>query len=70
MGEKVGATNMNKQRGMVLGVVGLIALILGALIVNVRGMPFRGSGLGTILEIIGVVLLVLAGLLIFMRARE
>jgi hypothetical protein len=55
MGEKVETVNMYKQQGMGLGVVGLILLIIGALIVFVPGMPFRGSGLGTILIVLGIV---------------
>ncbi len=58
MGEKVATVKMNKQQDMGLGLVGLILLIVGALIVFVPGMPFRGSGLGTILIVLGIVVLI------------
>lgn len=53
-----------KSGSMSVGVVmaiGIIVLIVGAVIVGVKGAPFRGSGLGTVLLVIGVVLLLVAG---------
>jgi hypothetical protein len=57
MSEKTNSADMMQQRGMLLGVGGLILVIIGALIVFIPGMPFRGSGLGTICIVIGIVLL-------------
>jgi hypothetical protein len=53
----------------VLAFLGIIVLIVGEAIINIRGMPFRGSGLGTLLAIAGVIMLVIAGLRFFMKAR-
>jgi uncharacterized membrane protein YidH (DUF202 family) len=52
-----------KSRNMsvaAVAVIGLIVLIIGALIITVRGAPFRGSGLGTVLLVVGIVLLLVA----------
>ena len=57
MGEKVESADMARQRSMLLMIGGLILVIIGALIVFVPGMPFRGSGLGTICIVIGVLLI-------------
>jgi uncharacterized membrane protein len=53
-----------KSRNMsvaAVAVIGIIVLVVGALIVTVRGAPFRGSGLGTILLVVGIVLLLVGG---------
>ena len=53
-----------KSRNMsvaAVAVIGIIVLIVGAVIVTVRGAPFRGSGLGTVLLVVGIVLLLVAG---------
>jgi uncharacterized membrane protein YidH (DUF202 family) len=52
-----------KSRNMsvaAVALIGIIILIVGAVIVTVRGAPFRGSGLGTILLVVGIVLLLVA----------
>jgi uncharacterized membrane protein (DUF373 family) len=53
-----------KSRNMsvaVVAVIGIIVFIVGAVIVGVKGAPFRGSGLGTVLLVVGIVLLLVAG---------
>ena len=44
-----------------VGAIGIIVLVIGAVIIGVKGAPFRGSGLGTVLLVVGVVLLLVAG---------
>jgi hypothetical protein len=62
MGEKTITSDKNKPPVMILGAIGLILAIVGALVILVPGMPFRGSGIGTICVLLGVALLVVAGL--------
>jgi uncharacterized membrane protein YidH (DUF202 family) len=53
-----------KSRSMgvaAVAVIGIIVFIVGAVIVGVKGAPFRGSGLGTVLLVVGIVLLLVAG---------
>jgi uncharacterized membrane protein YidH (DUF202 family) len=53
-----------KSRSMsvvAVAVIGIIVFIVGAIIVGVKGAPFRGSGLGTVLLVVGIVLLLVAG---------
>jgi uncharacterized membrane protein len=49
----------NKLHGMVLGVLGIIALIAGIAVATIHS-SLRGSGLGTALAILGVILLIIA----------
>jgi hypothetical protein len=63
---KINKLNMHAT---ILVFLGIIAIIVGEAIINIRGMPFRGSGLGTLLAIAGVIMLVIAGLRFFMKAR-
>jgi uncharacterized membrane protein YidH (DUF202 family) len=52
-----------KSRSMsvvAVAVIGIVVLIVGAVIVGVKGAPFRGSGLGTVLVVVGIVLLLVA----------
>jgi hypothetical protein len=51
----------------ILAILGIIILIIGEAIINISGMPFRGSGLGTLLSIAGVIMLVIAGLRFFVK---
>ena len=44
-----------------VAVIGVIIFVVGALIITVRGAPFRGSGLGTLLAVVGIVLILVAG---------
>ena len=48
MEKPVNTSNNNKMHGLILGVLGIILAIVGVAIITVRGMPFRGSGLGTV----------------------
>jgi uncharacterized membrane protein len=52
-------SSKNTMRAAILVVLGFIVLIIGAAIVAIKHMPFRGSGLGTILIIIGFVVLLI-----------
>jgi uncharacterized membrane protein len=61
MGEQPKPKN-NSNRNMhaiILGVLGIIALIAGVAVATVKGTHLRGSGLGTVLIVLGVVLLVM-----------
>lgn len=60
-------TDNRNMHGILLGILGFIALIIGVAIVAIKHMPFRGSGLGTILILIGVVLLLIGGLRLFYK---
>jgi hypothetical protein len=57
----------SNMHAAILAFLGIIVLIIGEAIINIRGMPFRGSGLGTLLAIAGVILLVIAGLRFFIK---
>jgi hypothetical protein len=59
--------NNFKMHATILAILGIIVLIIGEAIINIRGMPFRGSGLGTLLAIAGVILVVIAGLRFFVK---
>jgi hypothetical protein len=63
--EKPVKARSSKMHGLILGVLGILLAIVGAAIITVRGMPFRGSGLGTISVLIGIVLLVIGMLRLF-----
>jgi len=52
-----GGSIMNTN-AIVLGLIGIILAILGAAEFVVKGMPGRGSGIGTLMLIVGVLLLV------------
>ncbi len=67
MGEQVRTTGNRNRHAIFLGLIGIILIVVGELIVNVRGMPFRGSGLGTIAFWLGVVLLLIAVLRFFYK---
>ena len=60
MGEKEKTSSNRNLHAIILVVVGIIALIAGALVATVKGTHLRGSGLGTILLVVGFVLLVIA----------
>lgn len=66
MEDKKPETTKSNTHAMVLAVIGVILLVLGILIVSVRGAPLRGSGAGTIFIILGIILLVIA----WLRARR
>jgi hypothetical protein len=55
MSEQGKNTSNSKQHGIILGVIGVIALIAGIAIVTIHG-PLRGSGLGTALIILGIII--------------
>jgi hypothetical protein len=59
--------NNFNMHATILAILGIIVLIIGKAIINISGMPFRGSGLGTLMAIAGVVLLVIAGLRFFIK---
>jgi hypothetical protein len=61
------ASNNGKMHGLILSVIGIILVIVGTAIINVRGMPFRGSGLGTISVLIGIVLIIIGILRLFYK---
>ncbi len=67
MEKPIKTSNNSKMHGIILGVIGIILAIVGATIISVRGMPFRGSGLGTISLVIGIVLLVIVMLSLFYK---
>jgi hypothetical protein len=47
-----------KNPGTMIGIVGLVLVVLGAMIVAIPGFPFRGSGLGTILIVLGAIVII------------
>ena len=56
MEKQAKTSNNGKMHGLILGLIGVILAIVGSAIITVRGMPFRGSGLGSISLVIGLVL--------------
>jgi hypothetical protein len=70
MVEKMDSSDKTKQRAMLLGAVGLVFIIIGALEFLVPGMPFRGSGIGTICIGIGALLLVVSYLRLVSKASK
>jgi hypothetical protein len=70
MVEKMVTSDKNKQQAMLLGAVGLILMIFGALEFLVPGMPFRGSGIGTICIGAGALLLVVSYLGLVSKAKK
>jgi hypothetical protein len=60
--------NPKNMHAIILTIVGVISLIAGYAIANVRGNPLRGSGAGTVLSILGVLLLIF-GVLRFIYKR-
>ena len=60
MVEKATTANSRNMHAIILSVIGILLVIVGVAIITVRGMPFRGSGLGTAATILGVILLVIA----------
>ena len=66
MGEEAKTDNRNIH-GMILVVLGIIAVIAGVAIINVRGNFLRGSGAGTASIILGIFLLLIAGLRLFYK---
>jgi uncharacterized membrane protein len=54
---------------VILAVIGIVLVIIGLAIVNIKGMPFRGSGMGTLSTAAGIVLLVVGGYL-FVTKRK
>jgi Mg2+ and Co2+ transporter CorA len=69
MVEQAPATSSRNMHAILLGVLGIIAVIVGEYIINVRGAPLRGSGAGTLLVVLGVVLLIIALLRFFYKRR-
>jgi hypothetical protein len=65
-GQTKGSRNMH---AIILAVLGIILVIIGQAIINIRGAPMRGSGLGTISFVTGVILLIIA-VLRFMYKRK
>jgi hypothetical protein len=60
MVDQIPPSNSRNMHAIILGVLGIILVIIGEAIINIRGMPFRGSGLGTLAVIAGVILLIIA----------
>jgi len=69
MGEQVKTTGNRNMHAILLCVIGIVLVVVGETIINVRGMPFRGSGLGTLAVIAGVVLLFIAVLRFFYKRK-
>jgi hypothetical protein len=67
MVENTVKTKNFNMHATILAILGIIVVILGEAIINISGMPFRGSGLGTLLSIAGVILLVIAFLRFFIK---
>ena len=70
MVEKAPTTNKRNMHAIILGVLGIILVITGEAIINIRGMPFRGSGLGTLLTIAGILMLIIAALRFFYKRQQ
>jgi hypothetical protein len=62
MVENAPTSSSRNMHAIILGVLGILLVIVGEAIINIRGMPFRGSGLGTLAVIAGVILLIIAAL--------
>ena len=60
--------NPKNTHAIILTILGVISLIAGYAVANVRGNPLRGSGAGAVLSILGV-LLVIFGVLRFIYKR-
>ena len=69
MDEKGQTKDNRNMHAIILAVLGIILVIIGEAIINIRGAPMRGSGLGTILFVTGVILLIIA-VLRFMYKRK
>ena len=67
MAKTVKPSNNSKMHGLILVVLGIILAIAGEAIINIRGMPFRGSGLGTISVLVGIVLIIIGLLRLFYK---
>ena len=70
MGEQVKTNGKRNMHAIILGVLGIILVVVGETIINVRGMPFRGSGIGTLTAILGVLLLIIAALRFFYKRPQ
>jgi len=60
MGENEKPTDNRNMHATILGVLGIIFVIIGAMIVAIPHFPLRGSGAGTALIVLGVILLIIA----------
>jgi uncharacterized membrane protein YidH (DUF202 family) len=69
MDEKGQTKDSRNMHAIILAVLGIILVIIGEAIINIRGAPMRGSGLGTLLAVAGVILLIIA-VLRFMYKRK
>ncbi|MGA3290040.1 MAG: hypothetical protein ABSD42_07380 [Candidatus Bathyarchaeia archaeon] len=69
MSEQKKTTDNRNMHAIILGVLGIIALIAGVAVATVKGTHLRGSGLGTILIVIGVVLLIIAVLRLYYKRK-
>ena len=67
MVEQTPPSKSRNMHAIILGVLGIILVIIGEAIINIRGMPFRGSGLGTLTVIAGIILLIIAALRLFYK---
>jgi len=69
MEEQAKTAGKRNMHAIILGVIGIIALIAGVAVATVKGTHLRGSGLGTVLIVIGVVLLVIALLRFYYKRK-
>jgi hypothetical protein len=69
MGEQTKTNGNRNLHAIILGVIGIIALIAGVAVATVKGTHLRGSGLGTALIVLGVVLLFIAVLRFYYKRK-
>ena len=60
MDEKGQTKDSRNIHATILAVLGIILVIIGEAIINIRGAPMRGSGLGTLSVVAGIILLIIA----------
>ena len=69
MDEKGQTKDSRNMHAIILAVLGIILVIIGEAIINIRGAPMRGSGVGTLSAVAGVILLIIA-VIRFMYKRK
>jgi hypothetical protein len=69
MDEKGQTKDSRNMHAIILAVLGIILVIIGEAIINIRGAPMRGSGIGTLSVVTGVILLIIA-VIRFMYKRK
>ena len=69
MSENEKPTDSRNMHAIILAVLGIILVIVGEAIINIRGAPMRGSGVGTLSAVAGVILLIIA-VIRFMYKRK